>query len=269
MAVPPSFSVSVGTAAGGIDRDVLAHGQRIGNGLAGVEVAARRRLRNCADHRCHGVDLRAALGQAGERQVGGIAGTVGDGGGVEIDRGGGEGGGVLAGADGVAEGQRAGAGAAAIGRGAAVVERERRGAAGNGDRLAQVQRQRDGLAGIKVAARGRFHNRRDGRARRGSRRYDGIDDAAVLTWKMPSPPSRPGWPIQSGTPTDTRHFPRRWCSSQSPRSGCCHKNDRQQISSRSHCWWSPRPSHYWRSQVPRRWYRTATMYWRQRCRTHP
>ena len=38
-----------------------------------------------------GVDLRAALGQAGEREVGGIAGAVGDGRGVEIDGGGGEG----------------------------------------------------------------------------------------------------------------------------------------------------------------------------------
>ena len=42
------------------------------------------------DGRCRGVDLRAALGQTGEREVGGIAGAVGDGGGIEIDRGGGE-----------------------------------------------------------------------------------------------------------------------------------------------------------------------------------
>ena len=48
---------------------------------------------------------------------------------VEIDRGGGKGGGVLPGPDGVAEGQRTGAGAADIGGGAAVVERQRRRAA--------------------------------------------------------------------------------------------------------------------------------------------
>ena len=86
-------------------------------------------------------------------------------GGVEINRSGGEGGGVLSRADGVVEGQRAGAGTAAIGRGAAVVERQRRGAAGNGDRLGQVHRQRDGLAGIEVAARRRLDQRRDGRRR--------------------------------------------------------------------------------------------------------
>ena len=33
------------------------------------------------------IDLRAGLGQAAERQVGGIAGAVGDGGGIEIDGG--------------------------------------------------------------------------------------------------------------------------------------------------------------------------------------
>ena len=102
---------------------------------------------------CSRIDLRANLGEAGERQVDGIAGAVGDGGRVEIDRSGGEGGGVLSGADGVAEGQSAAAGAAGIGRGAAVVEGERRGAAGNGDRLAQIERQRDGLAGVEITAR--------------------------------------------------------------------------------------------------------------------
>ena len=76
-----------------------------------------------------------------ERQVGGIAGAVGDGRRIEIDRGGGEAGRVLAGADGIAEGQRTGAGAAGIGRGAAVVEGQRRGAAGHRHRLAQVERQ--------------------------------------------------------------------------------------------------------------------------------
>ena len=84
----------------------------------------------------------------------GIAGPVGDGRGVEIDRGSGKSSSVLAGADKVAEGERAGAGAAAIGRGAAVVQRERRGATGDGDGLAQIKRQRDGLAGIEVATRG-------------------------------------------------------------------------------------------------------------------
>ena len=53
-----------------------------------------------------------SLGQAGEREVGGIAGAVGDGCRVEIDGGGGEGRGVLPGGDGVAEGERIGAGAA-------------------------------------------------------------------------------------------------------------------------------------------------------------
>ena len=86
-------------------------------------------LRDHRRRRRSGIDLRAALGQAGQRQVGGIAGPVGDGRGIEIDRGGGQGGRVLPGADGVAEGQRVGAGAAAIGRGAAVVERQRRRAA--------------------------------------------------------------------------------------------------------------------------------------------
>ena len=86
--------------------------------------------------RRRGVDLRAALGQAGERQIGGIAGTVGDGGGVEIDRGRRQPGRVLPGAHGVAEGQRRAAGTAAIGRGAAIVERQRRRAARHRHRLA-------------------------------------------------------------------------------------------------------------------------------------
>ena len=51
--------------------------------LAGVSVK-RRDGRRC------GVDLRAALGQAGEREIGGIAGAVVDGRGIEIDGGGGE-----------------------------------------------------------------------------------------------------------------------------------------------------------------------------------
>ena len=65
------------------------------------------------DGRCCGVDLRAALGETGEREIGGIAGAVGDGRGVEIDGGGGERRGVLPGSHGVAEGERIGAGAAA------------------------------------------------------------------------------------------------------------------------------------------------------------
>ena len=110
-----------------------------------------------------GVDLRAALGQAGEREVGGIAGAVRDGGGVEIDGGGGKGGGVLPGADSVAEGQRIGAGAAGIGGGAAVVEGQRRRAAGDRHRFVEVEGQGDGFAGIEVAARRGLGQRRDGR----------------------------------------------------------------------------------------------------------
>ena len=51
--------------------------------LAGDSVK-RRDGRRC------GVDLRAALGQTGEREIGGIAGAVLDGRGVEIDGGGGQ-----------------------------------------------------------------------------------------------------------------------------------------------------------------------------------
>ena len=123
------------------DRHGFAQVEREGDGVAGVEVAAARRLGQRRDGRCCGVDLRAALGEAGEREVGGIAGAVGDGCGVEIDGGGGERGGVLSGGHGVAEGERIGAGAAGIGGGAAVVERERRRAAGNRHRLAQVERE--------------------------------------------------------------------------------------------------------------------------------
>ena len=62
--------------------------------------------------------------------------AVGDTGGVEIDRGGGKRGRVLAGGHGVAECERVGTGAAAIGGGAAVVERQGRGAARHRHRLA-------------------------------------------------------------------------------------------------------------------------------------
>ena len=146
-------------------------GQR--NGLAGIEFAAGGRFHQRRNSRRKGVDLRAALGQAGEREVGGIAGAVGDGRRVEIDGGGGEGRRVLPGADGVAEGQRVGAGAAGVGGGAAVVEGQRRRAARHRHRLAQVERQRDGLAGIEVAARGRFRQRCD-------RRRGGVDLRAAL-----------------------------------------------------------------------------------------
>ena len=111
------------------------------------------RLHNRVDHRCRGIDLRAALGQATERRVDSIAGAIGDGRGIEIDRGRCESRRVLAGADNVAEGEGVAARAAGIGRGAAIVECERRRAAGNGDRLAQRQRQRHSLAGIEVTAR--------------------------------------------------------------------------------------------------------------------
>ena len=97
--------------------------------------------------------MRSALGQAGEREVGGIAGAVGDGRRVEIDGSRGEGRRILAGADGVAEGQRVGAGASGVGGGAAIVEGQRRGATRDGDRFIEVKREGDGLAGIEVAAR--------------------------------------------------------------------------------------------------------------------
>ena len=138
-------------------RHRLAQIERQRHRLAGIEVAARRRLHNRTDRRARGVDLRAALGQAAQRQAGGIAGTIGDGGGVEIDCGRRQSRRVLSGADRIAEGQGAGAGAADISGRAAVVERQRRRAARHRHRLAQVKRQRDSLAGIKVAARRRLY----------------------------------------------------------------------------------------------------------------
>ena len=93
------------------------------------------------DGRCYGVDLRAALGETGEREIGGIAGAVGDGRGVEIDGGGGERRGVLAGGHGVAEGERIAAGAARIGGDAAIIERERRRAAGDRDGFIEIEGQ--------------------------------------------------------------------------------------------------------------------------------
>ena len=147
------------------DRHRLAHVERQRDGLAGVEIAARRRLRHRRYVGDRGVDLRAGLGQAGERQAGGVAGAVSDGCRVEVDRGHRQGGGVLPGRDRVAEGQRHGAGAAGIGRGAAIVERQRRRAARHRHRLAQVERQRDRLAGVEVAARGAIPPTTDDRRR--------------------------------------------------------------------------------------------------------
>ena len=72
------------------DRHRLVEVERQRDGLAGIEVAARGRLDQRRDGRRHGVDLRAALGQAGEREIGGIAGAVGDGCRVEIDGSGGQ-----------------------------------------------------------------------------------------------------------------------------------------------------------------------------------
>ena len=112
--------------------------------VAGVSVKRR-------DGRRRGVDLRAALGQAGEREIGGIAGAVLMVAELRLTAVAARLGGVLPGAHGVAEGQRIAAGAARIGGGAAVVERQRRGAARDRDRLAEIERQRDGVAGIEVA----------------------------------------------------------------------------------------------------------------------
>ena len=105
----------------------LAHVERQRQHLAGTVVARGRRHRRYR-RRC-GVDLRPGLGQAGERQAGGIAGAVLDGPAVEVDRRRRQRRSVLTGANRVAEGQRIGARAAAIGRGAAIVERQRRRAA--------------------------------------------------------------------------------------------------------------------------------------------
>ncbi len=141
-------------AAGGVDRHHFAHGQGVGDGLAGIEVAARRRFRNRADRRRRGVDDDAgkSLRQAGGAQR--IAGEVGDRAGDRrrLQRSG-----VLTSSHRVAEHQRTGAGAADIGGGAAIVERQRR-RAGDRHRLAHVERQRHRLAGI-VVARGRRHRR--------------------------------------------------------------------------------------------------------------
>ena len=153
MAVPPSLRERVGEPPV-CDCHHFAEGQRVSDGLAGVEVAARWRLGQRGDGRRDGIDLRSALGQAREREIGGVACTISDARRVEIDGSGGEGRGVLPGADGVAEGERIGAGATVVGGGAAVIEGERRRAACYRDRLAQSEGQTDGLSGIEVAARG-------------------------------------------------------------------------------------------------------------------
>ena len=160
-----------GRAAG--DRDGFIEIEGEGDGVAGVEVAGGRRLGQGRDGRCCGVDLRAALGETREGEVGGIAGAVGDGCGIEIDGGGGERRRVLPSGDGVAEGQCIGTRAARIGGDAAVVERERRCAASDGDCLVEVQCQRRGLAGVEVACRRRLGQGRDGR-------YYGVDLRAAL-----------------------------------------------------------------------------------------
>ena len=160
-------------AAGSVDGHDLAHAERNCDRFAGVEVAARRRLGQRRYGRRDGIDLRSALGQAGEREIGGVAGNVLHRSGVEIDGGSGEGRGVLSGADSVAECQRIGAGTAAIGGGAAVVERQRRGAACDRHRFVEIEAEGDGLAGIEVAVRRRLGQRRDGRR-------DGIDLRSAL-----------------------------------------------------------------------------------------
>ncbi len=60
------------------NRHCLAQVERQGDDVAGFQIADRSTRSDChrADRRRRGVDLRAALGQAGQRQVGGIAGTV-------------------------------------------------------------------------------------------------------------------------------------------------------------------------------------------------
>ena len=150
-----------GGAAG--DRDGFIEIEGEGDGVAGIEVAGGRRLGQGRDGRCCGVDLRAALGETGERETGGIAGAVFDGGGIEIDGGGGEARGVLAGTDGVAEGERIAAGAARKGGDAAIVESKRGGAAGDRDGFIEIEGEGDGVAGIEVAGGGRLGQGRDGR----------------------------------------------------------------------------------------------------------
>ena len=91
MAVPPSLSVSVGVPPATVTASLRLS--------VSVTVLPALRSPLAADsveptmmRRRYGVDLRAGLGQAGEREIGGIAGAVGDGRRIEIDRGGREGG---------------------------------------------------------------------------------------------------------------------------------------------------------------------------------
>ena len=112
------------------------------------------------------------------REIGGIAGTVGDGRRVLIDRCYCEVRRVLPGADRIAEGQRAGAGAAAIGGGAAVIERQRRRAAGYRHGSSKVERQGYRAAGVKIARAvadtgSRCHHRRYCRRRGVDLQYAG------------------------------------------------------------------------------------------------
>ena len=150
------------------DRHRLAHAERQRHDLAGIEIAVHGGVSDIPDHcRRDGVHLQRAGGaghSAGE--IGGIAGAIGDGRGIGIDRGDGKIRRVLASTDRIAEGQRTGAGAAAIGRRTAVVERQRRRAAGDRHRFAHLERQCHDLAGIEIAvATG------DAGARRHHRRY--------------------------------------------------------------------------------------------------
>ena len=163
-------------------RHRLAQVERQRHGLAGIKIAAPLVMPCRRTDDTVGVVVSICSVPAGlvtaPAQIGGIAGAVGDGRRVEIDRGHREVRRVLPGRHRVAEGQRIGAGAAAIGRGAAVVERQRRRAARHRHRLAQVERQRHGLAGIKVAAAAADAGSR--RHQRRHRRRRGVDLRAAL-----------------------------------------------------------------------------------------
>ena len=120
---------------------------------AGFHIAAGRHGCHRRYRRRRGVDLRAALGQTGQREVGGISGAVLYCCAIEIDCSRRQRTSVLTGRYRVTESQRAGAGAAGVSRSSPVVERQCRGAAHNRHCLAHVERQRHRLAGIVVAAR--------------------------------------------------------------------------------------------------------------------
>ena len=151
----------------------LAHSERQRHHVAGIKVARAVADPGSRSHhrryrRRRGIDLRAALGQADKRQVGGIAGTISDGRRIEIDRRRHQVRRVLPSRNHIAEGQRTGAGPAAIGCRAAVIERQRRRAARYSNRLAHGECQRHRLAGVKVAVQRRFRYPHH-------RRYRGVD----------------------------------------------------------------------------------------------